>query len=216
MHHGIAARLSSCAGILEAWQPSASWYHETAEFPRALSPSRSSTSASCCAGVIGFQSLAHRSAPKTAMRRRSSRSSRAAIRGKAGKAEEGRRRAALGLAVERGIDRRKAAVDLRLGGVDRHVVEQWMRERVVRDGVSLLQRASHQRGMGQRRCGRARRRTARTHSRLSASSTRPVDPGSGPSSKVSTTSFGEWQRLRKMLATDARIRRRIDDEHALG
>src|SRR5262249_56143449 len=96
--------------------------------------------------------------------------------------------------IERGVDRGKTAIDLGLGGRERHAVEQRMRKRVVGDGMTLAQRAAASCG-----CASAlrpsKKNDAPAHSRLSVSRTRAVLPGPGPSSKVSTTSLGASGRV---------------------
>ena len=77
--------------------------------PAALS--RSVISFNSCFGVIGFQSLAQRSAPNTTMPRDCSRSSVAGVDLEAGKAKERRARDRGRDPVQRHFDRRNAVVD---------------------------------------------------------------------------------------------------------
>jgi hypothetical protein len=81
------------------------------------------------------------------MRRRSNRSSRAGDEAEAEKWCSGR---SLRIAIERSVDRREAAIDLRFRGVDGHAVEQWVCECVVCHSMAVGALAADELRVGQR------------------------------------------------------------------
>ena len=169
------------------------------------------------AGVIGFQSLAHRSAPNTTRPRASSRSSRAGEEAKPGKRKNGvtgwSSRWPYSAVSSAAMPRSISAIGL----LDRHAVEQRMGEGVMADRMALGESSRRTRAGSAAALRPSTKKVARTHSRASASRTRDVVARHGPSSKVSTTSFGfERQRRGEMLAAHPWRRARVDREHPRG
>ena len=139
------------------------------------------------------------------------RSSSAAIGGKAGKAEERRRRIGAPLAIERDIRRPRCR--------DRCRPRPWPAACDRAGGAKTCGGRSEWPSASSRRasCGMAsvlrptRKKVACTHSAFSASSTFGVVVGQGPSSKVSTSSFGPSGSVcGELLAPDLRRRRGVD------
>ena len=91
-----------------------------------------------------------------------------------------------------------------------------MREGVVGDGVAIGQHALGQRRMRLPRCGPSMKNVAARIRAFSASSTRSVVPGKGPSSKVSTTSLARAAASAGIACVRPAVCRRIDRQHALG
>src|SRR5712691_1023803 len=175
---------------------------------------RETTNRSSWPGAIGFQSLAHRSAPNTTIRRWARRWSRAGVEAKPGKRKE-RRRAAGGLTGRR-LDRGDAAIDLALGGREGTPVEQRVREGVARDRVALGAFAPHERRSGLNVS--ADEEEGRLHAFALERVEHPIR-GAGPRAVVEGEHdlFGrERQRGGKLLASDPRRCRGVDRQHAAG
>ncbi len=177
--------------------------------------SRSVSSLNCCAGVIGSQSLAQRSAPNTAMPR----SLQAFQRRRRHVKKGNRKNGVLGVVVAFPCSAiSTAAMPLSISpvaAVRLHVFQIVMGPGVVPDGMTLRGYASHQfgvfgGGLSDQEEGGAHAfvRQRRQHSR------RPC-AGHGPSSKVSTTSWSSRrQGLRKALEAHARRGSGVDRENA--
>src|SRR6516225_7339819 len=158
--------------------------------PPRLASTRARTSASSPGGDIAFQSLAHRSAPKTTIPRRSNRSSRACEEANPGKRKN--------------------------GVLERHAVEQRMRKRVVGDRMTLAQGAAGELRMRERIAPQQKERGPRAFAleRIEnaggGAGRRPVVEGEHD------LLGGERKGVMKMLAADARRRRGVDRQDACG
>ena len=164
MHDAYSRAFSAHAGSSAAWPQSAPWYRETAQFRHALRRSARAP------GEAPARASSGSSRSPTGRRRRPRcRAARAARAGRGLEANPGKRKngvtgRALGPAVERGVDGGKAAVDLSLGGGDRHAVEQGMRERCGARRCDPRPARGAPARDGRRRCGQAgRMRRARIH-----------------------------------------------------
>jgi hypothetical protein len=180
--------------------------------PRACS-SRCSTRRSSASGLIGFQSLAHRSAPNTTMRRCASRSSSAGLEAKPGKRKNGVtvRRV---FPIQRVVDGRDAAVDLRLRRARRHPVEEGVRPRVVRDRVTFGELAAQDVRMSNRVAAEdeERRSDALGSQRIEDLCGR-ARPGSVVEGEHDFPAI-ERQRGGELLAAYLRTRRRVDRKNS--
>ena len=139
-------------------------------------------------GVIGFQSLAQKSAPNTTIPRDCRKSSVAGVDSKPGKRKKGVDGVVVATSCS-AISTASDAVDRSPRWCSLGLIRIRLRcvQRMVSDGMTFGRDPPHQVG-----CSEAglpiRKKVARTHSRASAASTFGVVGGHGPSSKVSTTS----------------------------